>query len=43
LDIKQQHFEELEVDIKEDVEQFAAENADTADLDQQPQLIKRNP
>lgn len=42
LDIKQEHYDELQVDVKEDVEKFAAENADLADLDAQPQLIKRN-
>jgi hypothetical protein len=42
LNIKNTQYEELDiVDRKEDEEKFAADNAELADLDAQPQLVKR--
>jgi len=42
LDIKQVDYEELKVeDTKADEEKFANENAELADLDAQPQIVKR--
>ncbi len=43
LDIKEEQYAELDLsDEKADVEKFAEENADLADMDSKPQIVKKD-